>query len=185
MSPIRRHLTMAEIDLWLAVTAGVAPRAGARLPPRPPPRAGAAPPDKPTPMPLPAPPVPQAPASTRLPGKTLPSLAPLEKGLRRKLAAGRSAPDGVIDLHGMTQAEAHRALGGYLRDAAGRGGRLVLVVTGKGRGGAGESGVLRRVVPHWLRDDGLRGVVMGFEEAAQPHGGFGALYVRLRRPRLG
>ncbi|MEQ4597219.1 MAG: Smr/MutS family protein, partial [Methylobacteriaceae bacterium] len=42
-------------------------------------------------------------------------------------------------------------------------------------------GVLRRSVPHWLRGPELRGLVLGFEEAARHHGGGGALYVRLRR----
>ncbi|HEX5866107.1 MAG TPA: Smr/MutS family protein, partial [Beijerinckiaceae bacterium] len=46
-----------------------------------------------------------------------------------------------------------------------------------------ERGVLRRVVPHWLRLPDLRPLVVGFEEAAVRHGGAGALYVRLRRAR--
>ena len=44
-----------------------------------------------------------------------------------------------------------------------------------------ERGVLRRLVPHWLREPDLRSVVLGFEEAGRAHGGSGALYVRLRR----
>jgi DNA-nicking Smr family endonuclease len=65
---------------------------------------------------------------------------------------------------------------------------VVLVVTGKGGAPSGdalfeERGVLRRVVPHWLRLPDLRPLVLGFEEAAGHHGGSGALYVRLRRRR--
>ena len=48
-----------------------------------------------------------------------------------------------------------------------------------------ERGVLRRLVPHWLRLPDLRPLVLGFEEAGAAHGGAGALYVRLRRPRPG
>jgi DNA-nicking Smr family endonuclease len=40
---------------------------------------------------------------------------------------------------------------------------------------------LRRNVPHWLRAAELRPLVLSIEEAARPHGGGGALYVRLRR----
>jgi DNA-nicking Smr family endonuclease len=40
------------------------------------------------------------------------------------------------------------------------------------------------MVPHWLRDAGLRTIVLGFEEAARRQGGAGALYVRLRRGQL-
>ena len=64
----------------------------------------------------------------------------------------------------------------------------MLVVTGKGRARAAgplfperEPGVLRRAVPNWLRSDTLRPIVLGFEEAGLPHGGLGALYVRLRK----
>ena len=46
-----------------------------------------------------------------------------------------------------------------------------------------ERGVLRRMVPHWLRLPDLRHLVIGFEEASPQHGGSGALYVRLRRRR--
>ena len=62
---------------------------------------------------------------------------------------------------------------------------LAIVVTGKGRASSwmDEPGVLRRLTPHWLRAPDLRNVVLGFEEAGRAHGGAGALYVRLRRPR--
>ena len=94
----------------------------------------------------------------------------------------------MLDLHGMTQAQAHVALHRFLVGAQRQGSRLVMVVTGKGarergrRVDAAEPGVLRRAVPFWLRDGTMRAIVIGFEEAAQGHGGAGALYVRLRRP---
>ena len=43
--------------------------------------------------------------------------------------------------------------------------------------------VLRRQVPMWLRSPQLRDFVVGFSDAHVGHGGEGALYVRLRRPR--
>jgi DNA-nicking Smr family endonuclease len=96
--------------------------------------------------------------------------------------------EGVIDLHGMRQTEALGALMSFLHQSQARGRSLVLVITGKGaEGQAGpfeERGVLRRMVPHWLRLPDLRPLVLGFEEAAAHHGGGGALYVRLRRRRL-
>ena len=39
--------------------------------------------------------------------------------------------------------------------------------------------MLRRRSPHWLRSPDLRAIVLSVEEAARPHGGAGALYVRL------
>ncbi|HWL31103.1 MAG TPA: Smr/MutS family protein [Xanthobacteraceae bacterium] len=113
-----------------------------------------------------------------------PPLAPLERKLRQRIARGSHPIDGRLDLHGMTQAEAYGVLLHYLRGLQARGGRVVLVITGKGaRGEASERGVLKRMVPHWLRLPELRGVVIGFESASARHGGEGALYVRLRRSR--
>jgi DNA-nicking Smr family endonuclease len=84
-------------------------------------------------------------------------------------------------LHGFTQHEAHAALLRFLRNAVERDAHLVLVITGKGRGG--EIGVLRRQVPQWLGLPEFRALVVGFEDAAIAHGGEGALYVRLKRGR--
>ena len=102
------------------------------------------------------------------------------------LRRGRQGVEGVIDLHGMRQAEAHAALRGFLHRSQAEGFKVVLVVTGKGASAIddapfGERGVLRRMVPHWLRLPDLRPLVVGFDEAARQHGGAGALYVRLRR----
>jgi DNA-nicking Smr family endonuclease len=128
----------------------------------------------------------EAPASR--PAKpSAPPLAPIDRRLKRKLKRGRGEIDGAIDLHGLTQAEAHQALRGFLRHSQARGARLVIVVTGKGGpldepgSWPQERGVLRRVTPHWLREPDLRAIVLGFEEAGRAHGGSGALYVRLRR----
>lgn len=116
---------------------------------------------------------------------TPPPLAPIERRLRTQLRRGQQDIEASIDLHGMRQDEAHLALHAFLRRQQSRGTRLVLVVTGKGGAGPGlfgeERGVLRRMVPHWLRLAELRPLVLGFEEAEQRHGGSGALYIRLRR----
>lgn len=187
----RRRLTDAEIALWLAVAGTVRPRKGARLPAAPPAAVPLAQAPRPPPLPMPPGrdgPVPFLPPyvpPVSGPRAGVPPLAPLEKRLRQRITRGQVDIDAAIDLHGMTQPEAHAALLGFLRTRAAGGARLVLVVTGKGRPrlavGTGETGVLRRAVPQWLRADELRGVVMGFEEAGLLHGGMGALYVRLRR----
>lgn len=180
-APRLRRLTDDEIDLWLSVTATVARRPGTVLPPAPrraatPVVAGAAS------MPAPVPPPPPKPV--------LPPLAPLERKLKQKLARGRMTADAAIDLHGMRQTEAHAALLRFLDRAQRGGARVVLVVTGKGGRvrvaedwdfGSATTGVLRRQVPLWLALPEFRGLVLGWEEAGRPHGGTGALYVRLRR----
>jgi DNA-nicking Smr family endonuclease len=112
-----------------------------------------------------------------------PPLAPLGRRMRTRVARGKEAIDARIDLHGLTQAQAHSALLHFLRNAQARDARLLLVITGKGRGS--EPGVLRRQVPQWLGLPEFRSLVVGFEDAHIAHGGEGALYVRLRRTRPG
>ena len=114
-----------------------------------------------------------------------PPLAPLGRRERAQLSRGRKDIDARLDLHGMTQTRAHRALFGFLQRAHSEGLTFVLVITGKGRAGVDpERGVLRRQVPQWLGLPEFRSLVVGFEEAHIGHGGEGALYVRIRRPKL-
>jgi DNA-nicking Smr family endonuclease len=113
-----------------------------------------------------------------------PPLATMARREKQQIARGRTAIDARIDLHGMTQAQAHTALVRFLRRAQSDGAKFVLVITGKGaRSRDPDRGVLRRQVPLWLQLPDLRDAVVGFEEAHIAHGGEGALYVRLRRPR--
>lgn len=177
-----RRLSAEEIELWLDVTRGVARRPGHHVPPIAPPKPEAAPTaGRPKPKseaivrPLPPP----AQAAER---KSPPPLAPIERRLRQKLARGRAAPEAAIDLHGMRRQEAFVALHQFLTRAQREGARLVLVVTGKGeRGMSDEPGVLRKSVPTWLRGAQYHSIIVGFEEASRPHGGAGALYVRLKK----
>ena len=119
------------------------------------------------------------PAGNRAP----PPLAALGRRIRTRVARGKEAIDGRLDLHGLTQSEAHTALLRFLRTATARDARLVLVITGKGGRGEGERGILKRQVPQWLSLPEFRSFVVGFEEAGIGHGGEGALYVRIRRAR--
>jgi DNA-nicking Smr family endonuclease len=103
-----------------------------------------------------------------------------------RMRRGRLAPEARIDLHGMTVAEAHSALIGFVMRAHGSGLRLVLVITGKGKSGGdhgatSRGGILRHQVPHWLQLPPLGPHVLQVAEAHISHGGAGALYVYLRR----
>ena len=103
-----------------------------------------------------------------------------------RMRRGRLAPEARIDLHGMTVAEAHSALIGFVMRAHGSGLRLVLVITGKGKStadhqGPSRGGVLRHQVPHWLQLPPVGPRVLQVAEAHISHGGAGALYVYLRR----
>lgn len=187
----RRHLSAEERALWDHVVRSVTPLHPAEPPPPvpeapsveavPPPAEAAAPATRPPPSRAKAAPVAPSP----------PPLAALEPKTRRRLGRGAEV-DARLDLHGLTQAAAHRRLRLFLMEAQAVGHSVVLVITGKGdpdrlmaHGPAfGEGrGVLKRAVPLWLAEPDLRGVVVGFESAGRRHGGEGALYVRIRRQR--
>jgi len=104
----------------------------------------------------------------------------LDLPTRKKLAKGRLTIEGTVDLHGLTQSEAHALLLSFLHRAYADGRRYVLVITGKG-GSYGSDGILRRAVPDWFATPPFRALVSGQEGAGRRHGGGGALYVRLRR----
>jgi DNA-nicking Smr family endonuclease len=119
---------------------------------------------------------PPIPESSRL--KAQLKVGAIDDKTARKLTKGRVSIDAKIDLHGMTQEQAHRALARFLKNAFFSGYRMVLVITGKGPSG---QGVLRRLVPVWISGSDLAAYVSGQREAHITHGGAGALYLRIRR----
>ena len=108
----------------------------------------------------------------------------LDRRTGQRFKRGQLPVEARLDLHGMTQTEAHRALGAFLSGQQTAGRRCVIVVTGKGVGKEG-GGVLRNAVPRWLNEAPNRGKVLAFEYARQKDGGVGALYVLLKRRRAG
>jgi DNA-nicking Smr family endonuclease len=135
--------------------------------------------------PLPEPPTPPIAAPAKKVAAGARHLAPPGMGLDRRSATrlrrGEMAIAARLDLHGMTQDEAHRALVRFVERAHDEGKRTVLVITGKGT--ASGEGVLRRAVPRWLAEPQCRAKVLATEPARPQHGGDGALYVLLRRKR--
>ena len=110
-----------------------------------------------------------------------PSAEPrIDRPTTRKIAKGRIAIDARIDLHAMTQDQAHDRLYAFLADTRSQGCRHVLVVTGKGRS-LGSEGILKRMVPVWLNSPRFSGLVSGYSSASRQHGGEGAIYIRLRK----
>jgi len=182
--PAPRGLEGAEARLWRQAMEGVKPLPGTkdRKPAEAAPDdAAAAHPRKRrgprTDGPADSVPAPRAPppelAHDRQPG--------MDKRMVQRLRRGKLAIEDRLDLHGLTQTEAHRALDDFLDDAYMTGKRLVIVITGKGLRPSGETGVLRRAVPRWLNEAPARAHVLGFSHAAPKDGGEGALYVRLKK----
>ena len=128
--------------------------------------------------------------------------AMLQKNMDRrtedKLRKGKIKPEGRLDLHGMTQTQAHAQLNHFIKQAWHNKKRCVLVITGKGEpklstpSAADHSanaphwtdskpGVLRRRTPDWLDAPTLHPYVLKYVPAQPKDGGAGALYVYLRK----
>ena len=156
-----RHPTADELRLWRQAVSGANPG--------PSPDTGGPPPDRA-----------QRPMGAKPKSRTRsPAPGQLGKHEARAIKRGRLPIDDRIDLHGMTQEQAHRALHAFLLGSREAGRRAVLVITGKGRH-SGE-GVLRDAVPRWLNEDSIRPMIRAFSHAAPKDGGQGALYVLLKR----
>ena len=168
-----KNLSDEDRVLWNLVARSAKPLKGKAVP------AGAL-------LPIPA----ESPAAAPAQGATVSIAAPkprrqhvaheLDRPTLDRLGKGKLPIEGRVDLHGMSQSEAHELLFSFLRRAHAGGIRYVLVITGKGSSSGGE-GVLRRAVPAWLATPSFRPLVSSYDHAALKHGGSGALYVRLRR----
>ena len=120
----------------------------------------------------------------------LPGKAPgLDRSSAIKLTIGKFTIQGRLDLHGMTQRQAHAALIDFIQTSFNDRKRNLLVITGKGRprgrdevGVYGEGkGILKSIVPKWLDESPLQSLVLAVTTSQREHGGAGALYVLLRK----
>ncbi len=174
-------------ELWQRVAETIKPlRARRRLTPKPKPKASPAAADKPakTAKPRIATPSPATPAAKpAMPALSITATPGIDKRTSQRLGRGQLEIEGRLDLHGLTQTEAHTRLGGFIRRSAAAGKRCVLVITGKGFKPTGETGVLRQSVPRWLNEPDMRPAIVALRPAQPKDGGEGALYVLLRRDR--
>lgn len=177
-----------EVALWERVTETVRPIRKRALP-RPTPvladpftAVTAKPPKGRVPPARVAPPKPVPPRDLTIDG--------LDAGWDRRLIKGLARPDRTLDLHGHTLATAHRAFDAGLRDALADGVRVLLLVTGRPpreaderRTGAARRGAIRGEVDSWIAASPHADRIAAVRGAHPRHGGAGALYLILRRPR--
>lgn len=183
--------------LWALFTKGME-----KLP-RPPDLPGEQPPARARPACKASPAPPEAPESAVQPLSVSPTQGQprkfpgteLDRRTEERFLSGKLPIEGRIDLHGMTQEQAHRALSFFLAESLERGRRMLLVITGKGRGGALASetapedwiapapGILRQNMPRWLEAPDIRPHILKIAPAQPRHGGSGAFYIYLRRVR--
>jgi DNA-nicking Smr family endonuclease len=181
-----RRLDPEEAKLWAKVVESVRPLEGVAMPAYASQPASAAPTETPAPGPGPrpgarrpaAPPPPPVPAR-KPPGETL------DGSWDRRLSRGMVSPDSMVDLHGHNLATAYDLLDRRLEQAIGSGARLLLLVTGKPPGPERpvKRGAIRAAVGDWLRASRHSDRIAAVRNAHPRHGGSGALYIVLRRPR--
>ena len=187
----RRTVTSEDHSLWRTVMRDTEPLPGRELDGEPEPPSLLTP--EPVQLPVPiatapgGPVVPVQPRTVPLPLLDPAKSAGIDRRTDDRLRRGRVGIDGRIDLHGMTQSQAHAALNSFVLRGWHEQRRCLLVITGKGSTGRGSGGqgmgVLRQVVPRWLNEAPLRPLVLAIHRAQQKDGGDGALYVLLKRRR--
>jgi len=174
-----RRLSPDEAALWRRVMASVRPLGQ-------PAKSTAVVATLPEPRPAPAKPGPvrvlpvKAPLPTK-PGNTL------DGKWDRELTRGMIVPDRSIDLHGHGLQSAYLLLDQALGHAVAQGDRVVLLVTGKAPPRDSPRpharGAIRAAVGDWLAASRFGDRIAAVRGAHPRHGGAGALYIILRRPR--
>lgn len=179
-----RRLDADERALWAKVIATVQPLHA---------QSAAATPDPPGPEAAPVAakaPKGRVPPIRPVPAKALPtrphSAATLDGSWDRRLSRGAVQPEMTVDLHGHTLGTAYYLLDSRLEQAIAGGVRTVLLITGKpprGEGRPVQRGAIRAAVGDWLAASRHAGAVAAVRGAHPRHGGSGALYIILKRPK--
>jgi DNA-nicking Smr family endonuclease len=104
-----------------------------------------------------------------------------DRSVEHRLRRGAVEIEATLDLHGMRQAEAFEALNDFVARQIKKGHRRLLIITGRGRDGAG---VLRANLAGWLAASNHAAYIIALRPAALKHGGSGASYILLRRRKV-
>ena len=105
--------------------------------------------------------------------------------LIRSLRRGDFSVQAQLDLHGLTQVEALKALEKFLIECGKRQHSCVRIIHGKGNNSANHRGILKQKVPHWLRMRRLSRLIIAFTSAPPNDGGIGATHVLLKKNPAG
>jgi DNA-nicking Smr family endonuclease len=157
----RRQVTAGEHELWALAMRDAAPLPGRAVEPSTPRIAPTELVFAPQPAPM----------------RVMEGMQAFDRRDAQRLKRGLLAIEARLDLHGLTEAEAHHAVDRFVEQCWHAGRRVVLLITGKG-------GVLRSLLPRWLAASRHHGRVLALSAAAPRHGGEGAYYLRLRRRRM-
>ncbi len=103
--------------------------------------------------------------------------ARLKTKMSRSSYVQKLPPQDTIDLHGLTQEEARKALDAFVANARRRGLQKILIIHGKGLHSEDSEGVLGSVVRKFIESDARLGAS---GKADKCHGGSGATWVAVR-----
>lgn len=103
----------------------------------------------------------------------------IDKNLYRDIIFGKIEPHAKLDLHGCKIAEAHSAVIAFIKQCFSDRRRLVLIITGKGRGES--ENTIRGNLEGFLNSQQIKSMILFASKAASRHGGVGAFYVFLRK----
>ena len=154
-----RNLSDKDKRAWAAATRTVKPLSGRRGTPAGTPKAR----DEPDMYRMP-------------PLKARPHAAPQNRQNERLVRRGKQPISASFDLHGHSRESAFQVLPSFLAREQAKGSRCVIVITGKGKRGAG---ILKTAFLNWLDLPESRTLVSGHAPAHAKHGGRGAWYVFL------
>ena len=108
----------------------------------------------------------------------------MDSNQKRRFAAGDIPFDGKIDLHGLTQHQAHSHFLDFILNHITNQARCLLVITGKGDPtGQSGRGIIRQQFHRWCDDSRLKPHILAINQAHIRHGGQGAFYILLRKKR--
>ena len=107
----------------------------------------------------------------------------VDKKKLRELKRGKVAPEAILDLHGMTSAQAFPIVKRFLLNAVNNKFRLILIITGKGKqsNDNGGVGILKKKLPFWLSEKTISKNILSVFHASNNHGGSGAFYVYMKK----
>ena len=113
------------------------------------------------------------------------AVAPNAGMLLRKLRRGQYATQAVLDLHGMDRDEARLRVEEFILRSVGLRRGCVKIIHGRGHNSKENRAVLKELLQLWLATRRMSRYILAYTSARPTDGGAGAIYILIRKPRLG
>lgn len=102
----------------------------------------------------------------------------VQEGVFKRLRQGKYAIEARLDLHRHTVNQAREQVYQFVKDCMRNDIRIAIIVHGKGDRNIDNPATIKSYINKWLRE---LNDVMAFHTAQRQHGGYGAVYVLLRK----